>query len=148
MTEHHRADYQRAYYKANREMVLERQRKYRRAYRAANLEKVRTREREDRANRYAADPLKYRCQRLKYMYGITEAEFQLLHKEQNGLCAICECANTNGRNLSVDHCHTTGKVRGLLCENCNRALGLLKEDPAIFLASMAYLARHHSEEKT
>ncbi|KKM75774.1 hypothetical protein LCGC14_1386860 [marine sediment metagenome] len=66
---------------------------------------------------------------------------------QNGLCAICGKPETH-RNyygpvrLSVDHDHKTGKVRSLLCNNCNVALGLIKEDVGIAMKLLHYLVEH------
>lgn len=71
-------------------------------------------------------------------------EYHKLLKEQNGVCAICkksEIAKHKGtiKNLAVDHRHSDGKVRGLLCGNCNRAIGMLKDDPELLLAAANYL---------
>lgn len=65
-------------------------------------------------------------------YGLTIASYEALVKEQNGLCMICRKVPTMGRGkrLYVDHCHKTGRVRGLLCNRCNSAIGLFDEDPA------------------
>lgn len=69
---------------------------------------------------------------LKYNYGITHQQYEELFKQQNGCCAICgnveEVEICGRRTLSVDHNHKTGKVRGLLCRKCNRALGELDAD--------------------
>lgn len=54
---------------------------------------------------------------------------------QYGLCAICLAA----RPAHVDHCHNTGRVRGVLCFNCNSGLGLLRDDPAAVRRAAAYL---------
>jgi len=79
-------------------------------------------------------------------YGITQAQYDRLYFEQAGLCAICRQPETrlHGRygvpfNLGVDHNHTTGSIRGLLCNTCNRALGLMGDDPSIFEAALRYL---------
>lgn len=58
---------------------------------------------------------------------------------QGGGCAICRQSCTSGRALAVDHDHETGVVRGLLCANCNRALGLLQDSPQIARAALGYL---------
>lgn len=76
---------------------------------------------------------KWRECSLKYLYGISLEEYQELSEEQNHVCAVCgnaETATYKGRikNLAVDHCHQTGEIRGLLCADCNRALGLLKDN--------------------
>lgn len=93
---------------------------------------------------YAADPEKYRDGRLRYQFGITLDEYRAKESEQEGKCAICGCACPTGRSLAVDHNHETGEVRGLLCANCNRAIGLLKEDPDRLLAAAAYLLRYQN----
>lgn len=73
--------------------------------------------------------------KLQYDYGITLNEYDIMLEKQNGVCAICGCEETNnGRwktgpiRLSVDHNHKTNKVRGLLCNNCNTALGGFRVD--------------------
>lgn len=79
---------------------------------------------------------------LKHRYGITEAEYGRLLAEQNGGCAICsttECAS--GRRLAVDHCHATGRVRGLLCRDCNTVLGKFRDDAERFERAAAYLRK-------
>ena len=63
-------------------------------------------------------------------YGITAFDFDRFLAQQKGVCAICKKneSHKNKKNLSVDHDHTTGKVRGLLCHRCNTALGLFNDD--------------------
>jgi hypothetical protein len=70
-------------------------------------------------------------------------EYLRLHEKQNGKCAICGCAE-NGRykSLSVDHCHDTGKIRGLLCNNCNRGIGLLQDSCKVVENALQYLKEH------
>ena len=60
-------------------------------------------------------------------------------ESQGHVCATCDKTCISGMRLAVDHCHVTGKVRGLLCCNCNRALGLLKDDPKILANLIDYL---------
>ena len=71
-------------------------------------------------------------------YGITTIEFAGLVMAQGGRCAICREAPA-GKELAIDHDHATGKVRGLLCANCNLALGLLHDDPKLMLSAVEYL---------
>lgn len=69
------------------------------------------------------------------LYGLDPADFDLMVAAQSGVCAIC----TQPRELHVDHDHETGRIRGLLCSNCNTALGLLGEDVDVLIAALAYL---------
>lgn len=70
-------------------------------------------------------------------YGITEQEVDKLYRQQNGRCAICR--NKPIRALGVDHCHSSGTIRGLLCENCNRGLGLFKDNVRSLQKAITYL---------
>lgn len=65
---------------------------------------------------------------LKTRYGITLEDFNVLLEKQNNCCAICKkSVDENKQGLSVDHCHKTGKVRGLLCSHCNFVIGYAKD---------------------
>lgn len=77
---------------------------------------------------------------LKRKYGLTLADYQELFEQQNGVCAICARIEEN-RMLAVDHCHDeTGRVRGLLCGTCNRALGLFKDSPELLAKAKEYVS--------
>lgn len=69
------------------------------------------------------------------LYGMDPGDFDLMVAAQSGVCAIC----AKPRRLHVDHDHETGNVRGLLCSNCNTALGLLGEEVDVLIAALAYL---------
>jgi len=71
-------------------------------------------------------------------FGITLKEYERLIAKQEGVCAICH-AVPGRRRLEVDHCHSTGRVRGLLCEVCNRAIGLFEDDPTLLMSAVRYL---------
>jgi len=82
--------------------------------------------------------------RLMSDFGLSYKDYDTLLLEQNGVCAICkkaEFAKEHGkvRRLSVDHCHTTGKIRGLLCGNCNHLLGKVYDSAVILRAAAMYL---------
>ena len=74
-------------------------------------------------------------------YGITIEDYNDMFEKQKGVCKICALPQTNKRfnHLCVDHDHETGKVRGLLCDPCNRAIGLFKDDPRLLNKASQYL---------
>lgn len=83
----------------------------------------------------------WRGQKLRAKYGIGLAEYETLLQAQNGKCAICGCVNQReGYSLAVDHCHLTGRIRGLLCNNCNRGIGLLNDSVVQLQKAIDYLS--------
>ena len=92
--------------------------------------------------------LKQRNWHLLKQYGITHSEYERMLAEQGGTCSCCPATpdqETNGV-FKVDHCHTTGKVRGLLCNKCNVTLGNVNDDPLLLerLASYVRIHKDHS----
>ena len=85
-------------------------------------------------------------------YGLTETEYNAMKEAQDNKCAICHSEgfligkNNHTEKLAVDHDHRTGKVRALLCHNCNRALGLFKDNYSILRTAAEYI-KEHSESK-
>lgn len=69
-------------------------------------------------------------------YNIEPKEYESMLARQNNSCAICELPS---ENLCVDHDHTTGKIRGLLCHNCNRGLGSFRDNPLFLKKAAMYL---------
>lgn len=72
-------------------------------------------------------------------YRITNEQFQEILTEQGGGCAICGAPDTPENKLSVDHCHRTNVIRGILCFSCNRGIGSLQDDPQLLQAALDYL---------
>lgn len=77
---------------------------------------------------------------LKKKYGLTPADYDLMLASQGG-CAVCGTSHpgSSAKYFAVDHNHNNGKVRGLLCSNCNRAIGLLKDSPKLLHDAARYL---------
>ena len=75
------------------------------------------------------------------IYGIDVPDYERMLEEQNGGCYICGKKPTK-RALDIDHDHETGKVRGLLCSNHNRALGLLGDNLLLLVRAMEYLVKN------
>ena len=136
-------------YAANPNKARERSRNWRKAnpekgaechrrWRAANPRYVLERDR----NWRAANPEKLRLKVLKTnlrRYGLTPDDFEARVTAQGGVCAICLKPPKGKRDrLCVDHCHDTGRVRGLLCHGCNASLGMLREDPDTIQRLLAY----------
>jgi hypothetical protein len=82
----------------------------------------------------------YRKRALMRIYGITTEEYDLILESQGGVCAICgQVQNPIERPFAIDHNHTTGKVRGLLCNNCNLILGHARDNTYILENAIHYL---------
>lgn len=137
--------YRKAWYSKNREEFLA----YSAAYAKSRPEK--TREYKDRYERVNKDKIKeMRKTRLNEWdstfarFKISADDFKKLHDAQQGKCAIC-CREGAGRKtskrMSVDHCHETGVVRGLLCNRCNLGLGHFQDNVEALTAAVEYLQR-------
>jgi hypothetical protein len=84
---------------------------------------------------------KYRKKYIEKTFGIPYEEYERLFDLQSGVCAICSQPERSSKNsyLSVDHCHTTGVIRGLLCNSCNRALGYFYDSTSNLINAVNYL---------
>lgn len=93
----------------------------------------------------AANPDYARWMSIKSKYGLTKEQYEELLEKQGGICAICRQPETRTTKagvtmlLHVDHCHNSGKIRGLLCHRCNSALGLFMESSEILSSAVNYL---------
>lgn len=123
--------YDRAYYQANRTRLLGAQKEY---Y-TVNLEKIR----DYRKEYWTKDREKKLARRRDSNYGLASGEFERLLAAQGGRCAICK---QTPKKLCVDHCHGSGKVRGLLCGKCNFAIGHLDDSSEKARAAARYLKSH------
>lgn len=81
---------------------------------------------------------------LKRTYGLSLEDYETLEANQRGLCAICK----KDCGLVVDHDHTTGEVRGLLCNDCNQGIGRLGDDPDVVAAALEYLLQKKSDHRS
>ena len=105
-----------------------------------------------RGKRYRkANPEVVRETWLKSRYGITSGEYEELLARQEGRCCICgvqEEVTKSKSNFSVDHCHKSGDIRGLLCNACNASLGGFKDSVDILQKAIDYLLKHKQEAPT
>lgn len=106
----------REWYWKNREYALEKHKKY-----------------------YQENKDKFRKYSLKRHYGITLEEFKDLLKSGNNRCYICKRCFSTKLLPNTDHCHSTKKVRGILCGSCNRGLGYFKDNPELLRKAALYL---------
>jgi hypothetical protein len=145
-----------SYYQQNKEKCAEASRRCREkkkaenpeAFRAAKAESYkrwRESHKEEHARRnaewYRNNPDRIKDHVLKQKFGITKADYDAMFAAQNGGCAVCSKPCKSGRRLAVDHCHETSKVRGLLCMNCNNALGRVNDNIEILRNMIKYLER-------
>jgi hypothetical protein len=75
---------------------------------------------------------------------VRAARVDLLGKQQKWRCKICQSRLT-GRTCHVDHCHTTGVVRGVLCNTCNPGLGFFRDDPRLLRRAADYIEKHREK---
>lgn len=107
------------YWQDNKERLLEKQKAFR----------------DEHRDRYRK---MYRSHRYKKEYGITHDEYDQIMSKQK--CDIC--GTSEGIQFDLDHCHTTGKIRGCLCSNCNNGLGRFKDNPKFLTNALMYLNRY------
>lgn len=153
MTKEQKREYSRKYYYRHREEYLSRAKRLRPSIREKLIEKCR-RWRKKNWERHLAysyrwrkeNPDKWKSIIIKCHYGISLSEYNVMLKKQNGVCFICGGVNPfNSRwkkrpMLHVDHNHSTNKVRGLLCSNCNNGLGCFKDNAALIKKAIGYLS--------
>ena len=124
------------YHAAHRTEVNERRRKNHVANRARDLAQMKA-WRKKNPEKFSASQRAAALRR----FGITAAVYDVLFASQGGVCAICRGGNKSGRRLAIDHCHETGKIRGLLCASCNVFLGRLEKINFDVAAFKAYIQR-------
>lgn len=151
-------EYQRKYYSTHREEEAVRAHAYNAAHREENAKRhhaYRAAHREEIAARGHAHYIAHRAEiaardrryreahpgarrkiNLKRQYGMTIEQYEAIYNAQEGKCAIC---GRHEEKLCIDHDHATNKVRGLLCQHCNTALGYVYDDPEILTSAINYL---------
>ena len=96
-------------------------------------------EEQEKSRNYNRKNRKYhRNKSLQYKYGIDDIKYTTMWNHQKGKCLVCNEPEQD-KALAVDHCHTTGNVRGLLCSNCNTGLGQFQDNPELLYKAAEYL---------
>ncbi len=106
------------------------------AYKKKNPEKIKV----IKCKEYAKNKRKYLEAHYIKRYGIDHDQYDEMCAKQNNLCVICQIPHL--KKLVIDHCHSTGKVRDLLCTNCNRMVGDSKENINTLLNAIEYIKKH------
>lgn len=101
------------------------------------------RHKEDKRRYRREDPekvrAKYREWQLRTLYGITIEQYNQLLQKQNHACAICKSTSPGKKDWHVDHCHSSGAIRGILCADCNLTLGKVKDSTEVLMNMVKYL---------
>lgn len=120
----------------NRDKLLKIAKEYNKKYKEKRKEKY--------AQKKASDSTYSKKNMLKHRYGISYEEYLILLEESGNKCQICEISAVDykllyNKDLSIDHCHETKYIRGILCDNCNTGLGQFKEDKDLLSKAISYL---------
>lgn len=148
----------RAYHKIWSAKNIEHLEEYREKYKSANIEVLRMRGRKNYEKnkpeilkktkaKYAADPIRYKLGWIRRKYGLSGEQYDALSAVQKHACAICFVPfdPNKKRHKNVDHDHATGKVRGLLCGECNRMLGCAQDRPEVLANAAKYIIQHNTK---
>jgi len=138
------------YASLHKEQIAETKRLWREKNREKQNEQSKWRKRKNRQ----ADKIKRQSEEFKKKrknndlirkFGINLQQYELILDQQGGKCAICNSHSCkSGRKFAVDHNHETGQVRGLLCQNCNTALGRFQDSQELLLTAISYLQTHNN----
>jgi hypothetical protein len=94
---------------------------------------------------YTSDQFGHYKTKLKVNFGLTLPELRKMWDKQGRVCAICKQGCEVFQMLSVDHCHTTGVIRGLLCAKCNPMLGMAEDNINILMSAIDYLIKPYKD---
>ena len=106
--------------------------------------------RESARKRFADNPERERANRRRYhlkaKYEITPEKYSELFQDQGSCCAVCKTKEPGSKiGWHTDHCHSTGKVRGILCHHCNVLLGHAGDNEQVLIDAASYILRHREE---
>jgi hypothetical protein len=129
----------------NKEVLLKRSTEYRKLHKNSIKEYMKEYRKNNEQKLKNYDKTTRKEGNLRRTYGISIEEYGILLKKQGGRCAICGKI-PNGRDLCVDHDHKTGKIRGLLCHNCNTGIGQFQDNILLLQNTIKYLERERKVE--
>lgn len=138
MNKEERKKYMKQYYLDNKDNILKYQKKY-----SENNPKVKKYHSDYYKEWYKKNKHYVRKHHLKNSYNVTIEEYNTLFEKQNGCCAICGKHQSEFiLPLFVEHCHKTGKVRGLMCNKCNVGIGCFEDNPIIINNALKYINKN------
>ena len=147
-----RNQYKREWVTKNRERIREYRKKYQIEYRAKQKEEhgaeaQRETWRLHSQKLYSDDEKRYQRARRKRAahHGLTADEYDALIAKANGACELC---HVTGKKLVLDHCHSTGAIRGVLCTACNTSIGKLGDTSKSLLRAVAYLQKSENQKSS
>lgn len=134
------------YYQENKEQIKLKVKRYKeenseqvKAYEKTRNQNL-TRKEKSKARSKKESNVSHRRKRALELYNLTPDDYNQMFEAQEGKCLICGTHQSDlKKKLFVDHCHTTGKVRGLLCHKCNSGIGYLNDDLLLVTRAMEYL---------
>lgn len=129
-------EYDRAWRAKNKEKIKQYRKKY------TSKPEVKKKYRELHQKYRQNNPEKHKWYKNKWRYGITKDQYDKMFQTQKGLCKICEHEPRTGRTLVIDHSHKNGKVRGLLCHDCNLTLGKYEGNPEWLVKMISYIVEN------
>ena len=129
------AAYKKAYYEENKEVIAA----YRKAYREKNKEVIAASQKRYREKNKEALVAYNKRYHILSKYGLTLEERNKMQVEQGNACKICLREFNDEIGCCVDHCHTSGKIRGLLCQSCNKGLGHFRDNTLDLARALEYL---------
>ena len=143
-------EYSKKYYHDNKDELKKRRKKrpegYYKNYYRANKERLSKYQMDwKRNNKKRVREIKKK-EHLKRTYNLTPEDMDILLDEQENKCKICSIEFNDNIKYNVDHCHSTEKIRGLLCRNCNVGLGFFKDDTKILIKAIEYLKEQGEED--
>lgn len=143
------------YYEKNSDVLKEKSKNYHHQNREENIQKMRERRRKDPEKQKQIYRKEYEKDKSRIVYynrkrrlGVTKEQYLQMLKDQNQRCAICEITvEENGKQLCVDHDHSNGRIRMLLCNRCNLVLGNAQDNIHTLEAAIEYLKKFSDERQ-
>lgn len=135
------------YYNDYKKRNAEKLKKQNKEWKRRNIERVRVINKKWYTDNVEKHKISSHKAKLKKEYGITPEKYKEMLEQHQHKCAICnKTAKDQEKRLSIDHCHTSGNIRGILCDVCNRGLGYFQDSIANLIKAIDYLKKHKKDD--